>query len=309
MRDKEKPRATGLLLVGLGLAAATSSCVTGDDTAEGRPTIVVTYSVLGAVVGDAVGDMADVVVLIPNGSDPHEWEPSAKDIERLNGADLIVRNGLDLEGALQDALDDAADSGVTTFTAADHITVRTVGEGEGLPTGDADQAAGADDPHLWMDPLTMAEVIRALLPALASVGIDAAAGVTRTEAGLVELDARVGEILAVVEDVDRELVTGHESFGYFAARYEFRLVGAIIPSLTSQAEVSSGDLAELAARIDDSGAKAIFTEIGTSAKVAEAIGAETDVEVVDLASHTLPDDGSYASFLLGNAAKIADALT
>lgn len=282
--------------------AGTSSTVT-------TPVIVVTYSVLGAVLRDAVGDLAEVEVLIPNGTDPHEWEPSAKDIETLNNADLIVRNGLDLEGGLQDALDGADDAGVPTFTASDHITVRLVGEGEGLPTGDPDQAVGAEDPHLWMDPLAMRDVLAALGPVLSTVGIDASAGIERVAGDLVALDEEVRSILAVVAGADRQLVTGHESLGYFAARYDFRLIGAIIPSLTSQAEVSAGDLAELADRIEASGTTAIFTELGTPTAVAEAIGAETGVKVVDLASHNLPDDGSYATFLTGNATKIAAALT
>ena len=110
----------------IGCADAGSS--SGGDT----PTIVVTYSVLGSLVRDAVGEQAEVIVLIPNGSDPHEWEPSAKDIERVNNADLIVRNGLELEGGIQDVLGNAHDDGVATFIASDHIDIRLVGEGEGL---------------------------------------------------------------------------------------------------------------------------------------------------------------------------------
>jgi zinc/manganese transport system substrate-binding protein len=294
----------------MGLAIGLTACAAGAaPAADSRPTIVVTYSVLGAVIRDAVGDQADVKVLIPNGADPHEWEPSAKDIASLNHADLIVRNGLDLESGLMHALNGAADSGVPTFVATDHITVRTVGQGEGLPTGDADQAVGAKDPHLWMDPLTVRDAIAALAPMLTGLGIDASAGLARVAAELEALDQQVRDILAVVPSADRQLVTGHESLGYFAARYDFTLIGAIVPSLTSQAEVSSGDLARLSHEIEASGARAIFTEIGTSAKVARALGDETGVEVVDLASHNLPNDGSYATFITENAMKIAEALT
>ena len=99
----------------------------------GKPVIVVTYSVLGAVVKELVGDQASVVVPIPNGQDPHEWEPSAKDIELITKADLIVQNGLGLEGGMEKTLAYAAANGVKTFVAADHISVRKVGQGEGLP--------------------------------------------------------------------------------------------------------------------------------------------------------------------------------
>ena len=293
----------------LAMLALLASCGgNSDDDGGGKKTIVVTYSILGSLVRDAVGDAANVVVLIPNGSDPHEWEPSAKDIERLNNADLIVRNGLDLEGGIQDVLNTAQDDGVATFVASDHITIRLVGEGEGLPTGDPDQAVGAQDPHLWMDPLTLKDVMVALGPALAEQGIEVASGIASVVAGLDALNAKVEGVLAAVPEENRKLVTGHESMGYFAKRYGFTLIGALIPSLTTQAGVSAEELSTLATEIEAQNVKAIFTEIGTPAQVAEAIGEETGVKVVDLASHNLPDDGTYESFLLENASKVAAAL-
>ena len=83
---------------------------------------MVTYSVLGAVVKDLAGDAVDVTVLMPNGADPHEWAPSAKDIETLLRADLIVENGLNLEGGMVNAFGQAQNAGVHRFVATDHIT-------------------------------------------------------------------------------------------------------------------------------------------------------------------------------------------
>ena len=271
-------------------------------------TVVVTYSVLGSLVRDAVGDAANVVVLIPDGSDPHEWEPSAKDIEQLNNADLIVRNGLDLEGGVLDVLNNAQDDGVATFVASDHITIRLVGEGEGLPTGDADQEVGAQDPHLWMDPLTLRDVMVALGPVLAEQGIDVADGIGSVVAGLDTLDDEVASVLAVVPDANRKMVTGHESMGYFASRYDFQLIGALIPGLSTQAGVSAQELSKLVDEIVAQNVTAIFTEMGTPTQVAEAIGDEAGVKVVNLASHNLPADGTYATFLMENATRVAAAL-
>ncbi|MEQ1698631.1 MAG: metal ABC transporter substrate-binding protein [Ilumatobacteraceae bacterium] len=295
--------------VAAALAATTLiGCADDSSSDSDTPTIVVTYSVLGALVRDAVGDQADVIVLIPNGSDPHEWEPSAKDIEKVNNADLIVRNGLDLEGGIQDVLDNAQDDGVPTFVASEQIEIRLVGEGEGLPTGDEDQAVGAQDPHLWMDPLTLKDVITALGPVLAEVGVPADDGVAKVADELDALHGQIEELLSSVPDANRKLVTGHESLGYFADRYGFQLIGALIPSLTTQAGVSAEALATLTGKIESEGVKAIFTEIGTPTQVADAIGEETGVQVVELASHNLPDDGSYATFMLDNARKVAAAL-
>ena len=298
--------AVALLLITAVVAGCTDS--TTSKGSEGKKRIVVTYSILGSLVKDVVGDRADVVVMMPNGADPHEWEPSAKDIAQLDTADLIVRNGLDLEGGMKHALDRAAGQGVTTFVASDHITVRTVGQGEGLPNGDPDQSVGAKDPHLWMDPLTLKDVITALGPALAARGIDASAGVTTVADELTTLNNEVSTILAAVPAANRNLVTGHESLGYFANRYGFKLVGAIIPSLTTQAGASAAALSQLATKVRQLHVKAIFTELGTPPQVAEAIGSETGVKVVDLATHNLPSDGKYSTFLTDNARKVAAAL-
>ena len=158
------------IIIALLIAACQPTSPPGQD---GKKSIVVTYSILGALVKDMVGDQADVVVLIPNGQDPHEWEPSAKDIETLMKADLIVQNGLALEGGLEKVLSQAAAAGVKSFVASDHITVRKVGQGEGIPNAGSDQNVGASDPHLWTDPLTMKQVMVAFSDQIkANLGID-----------------------------------------------------------------------------------------------------------------------------------------
>ena len=161
------------LIIALLIAACQPTPPSGQD---GKKTIVVTYSILGALVKELVGDQANVVVLIPNGQDPHEWEPSAKDIETLMKADLIVQNGLGLEGGLEKTLSQAAAAGVKSFVASDHITVRKVGQGEGIPNAGADQTVGASDPHLWTDPLTMKQVMAALADQIKTdLGLDVSA--------------------------------------------------------------------------------------------------------------------------------------
>jgi zinc/manganese transport system substrate-binding protein len=269
----------------------------------------VTYSILGAVVKELVGDKANVVVPMPNGQDPHEWEPSAKDIETLTKADLIVQNGLGLEGGMEKALQQAKDAGVKFFTASDHITIRKVGEGEGLPTGDPDQAVGAEDPHLWLDPLAMKEVVAALSEQLkADLDLDVSDRAKDLESRLDGLNKELTKMVAGVPEANRKLVTGHESLGYFAQRYSFKLVGAIIPSLTSQAEVSAADLAALKKLIEANQVKVIFTELGTPPAVAQAIGQETGVKVIELTTHNLPEDGSYFTLMRNLTQVIADGL-
>ncbi len=293
-----------LILVLLSACSPVSNAPQG-----GKKTIVVTYSILGSVVKDLVGDQATVIVPMPNGQDPHEWEPSAKDIETINKTDLIVQNGLGLEGGMERALAQAEADGVKTFVASDHITVRKVGQGEGIPSGDPDQSVGASDPHLWMDPLTMKQVVAALADQVkADLGLDVSSQATDLENRLDALNSEIAAQVATLPPANRKLVTGHESMGYYAERYGFKLVGAIIPSLTSQAEVSAADMATLKALIQENQVKAIFTELGTPKSVADAIGAETGVKVITLTTHSLPLDGSYFTFLRNLTQVIVEGL-
>jgi zinc/manganese transport system substrate-binding protein len=97
--------------------------------------------------------------------------------------------------------------------------------------------------------------------------------------------------------------------GYFADRYGFEQVGAVVPSISTQAEASAGELAELTARIEEAGITVLFTEVGTPSAVVDAIADETGATIVELPSHTLPDDGSYFTFVQEIAAVVASGLS
>ena len=295
----------------LGLAAVLlAGCAVGPTptAAPGQKTIVVTYSVLGALVKDLVGDEADVVVLMPNGADPHEFQPSARDVETVMRADLLVENGLGLEAGMATVLEQAEAAGVRRFVVTDHVSIRTVGEGEGADPSDPDQAAGAKDPHVWMDPLTMRQALDALGPVLAELGIDLDTRLAELGARLEALDVELRTTLAAVPEKNRALVTGHESLGYFADRYGFTVLGSIVPGLSSEAEPSAGDLAALIREIRATGVPAIFVELGTSPSVAEVVAADAGVRVVELSTHVLPPDGSYFTFMRDLATLVATNL-
>lgn len=296
----------------IGSLVTTAGCGGGESSSSSsdRPSVVVTYSILGAVVADVVGDAADVKILMPNGIDPHEWEPSAKDIELLNQADLIVSNGLDLEGNVMEAIEAAEKDGVAVFHATDHIDVIEFG----VSVHDDDEEAGHDDehgsgdPHFWTSPLSMADVVEALGVALADIGIDTGDRAAMTKEDLLNIDQEIRDLIAAIPAESRILVTGHESLGYFAHEYEFEVVGAVIPSLSSEAEASAGDLASLKEIIADEGVSVIFTEMGTSPDVVEALADEAEVSVVEISTHFLPEDGTYKTFILQLASMISIAL-
>ena len=295
----------------IGSLVTTAGCGGEDSSSTSdRPSVVVTYSILGAVVADVVGDAADVQVLMPNGIDPHEWEPSAKDIELLNQADLIVSNGLDLEGNVMEAIEAAEKDGVDVFHATDHIDVIEFGAGGHDDDEEAvhDDEHGSGDPHFWTSAVEMAAVVEALGVALADIGIDTGDRAAMTKEELLNIDQEIRGLVESIPVESRILVTGHESLGYFAHEYEFEVVGAVIPSLSSEAEASAGDLAALKQTIADEGVSVIFTEMGTSPDVVEALADEAQVSVVELSTHFLPEDGSYKAFILQLASMISVAL-
>lgn len=292
----------------LGLFASCSSG--GSSSSDTTPSIVVTYSAIGDVVSRLVGDAAMVTVLIPNGQDQHDFMPSAQDVETINNASLVVSNGLDLEEGLEDSLLQAEKSGVAMFHIADHVTL--------LDAATTDEAAGAEkevghdhgteDPHVWLDPETLAEAIPALAEALKlATGKDFAQEATAVVGELTALSAKVRDIMTTVDAC--KLVTGHDSLGYFAARYGCTVIGAVIPGFSTAAEASAGSLADLKDVAKENGVKAIFTELGTPADVAAQIAKEVGVDVVELSTHVLPENGGYDDMMTQLATAIAGGLS
>jgi zinc/manganese transport system substrate-binding protein len=259
----------------------------------------VTTDILGAIARELVGDEASVRVLIGSGVDPHAWAPSARDTEAVYGADLVIANGQRLEEGLIDVLETAEAEGVPVFRATDHVVVREL---------DPDVPAEGGDPHFWLDPVAMRDVVIALAPLLSGLGLDVGARAAALEVRLEGLDREVAGLLAAIPLERRRLVTGHESMGYFADRYGFELVGAVVPGRSSHGEASARDLAELVATVRAAGVDVVFTEAGTPTQIADVLASETGARTVELTLEQLPPDGSYESLIRDVAAAIAGAL-
>ena len=287
----------GICPVLLAVSACSSSSALPDEKSE-LPTVVVTYSVLGNIVEQLVGDAATVTTLIPDGQDPHEFEPSAKDIESLNNANIVVSNGLDFEEGLEETLNNVKTAGVNVFMAGDYITVRELSEEE--------HDHGAFDPHLWLSPAAMLEMLPELSKAIgAAIGADLSVQLETLIAELTALDTQIQEKIGGVKC---ELVSGHDEMGYFADRYGCEVIGAVIPSLSTTSESSAGELADLKAEIETHGVPAIFTGLGTSPAVAEQLASELGVKAVTLSTHFLDGAATYQEFMMRMTNQIAEAL-
>ena len=299
----------GILLAVLCLMFLNSCQKKQSFPSNSKKTIVVTTSVLGAIVKELVGDKCVVNVIIPNGLDIHEWEPSAKDTETLLNASLIVENSLGMEGGLSKTLNQARSSKVKIFTASKYISIQKVGTLEDVHSGDPDQKHGAADPHFMLDPEAVKEITKALANTIkGEFKIDLSSNAETLTTKLNTLNSSIQGQIASIPERNRKLVTGHQSLGYFAKAFGCKLVGAIIPSLTSQAEVSASELAVLKTLILQNKVKVLFTETGTPAKVAEALALESGVQCVEINTHLLPEDGSYFTMMKNLTATITGSL-
>lgn len=303
------------VLVSLTLGAMVAGAASPDsEPGADRASIVATTEVLGALVRDLVGDGAEVHTLMGGGSDPHTWQPSARDSELVFDADLVVANGLGLEEGLIGVLEQAEADGVAVFHAADHVALRPPGDGHeddgehGADQGHDDHEHAEGDPHIWLDPLAMRDVVLALGPVLLDAGVDVGDRADSAAADLVSLDAELAGILAVVPDEQRRLVTGHQALGYFADRYGFEVIGTVIPGLSTADEPSARELATLVEAIRSTGVPAIFTDVGTPPAVAAVVAQETGARIVELHVEQLPESGSYADLMREIASAVADAL-
>lgn len=287
---------------------------TPDSAVAELPVIAVTYSVLGDVVSQLVGDNATVNVVIPDGQDPHDFQPSAKDIETINNATLVVSNGLEFEEGLEEVLENIADSGGNIFMVGDHITVRELDEndkdhahGEGDSHSEDEHGHGAGDPHLWLSPATMLEMLPALATALSdATDADLSDETTALTKELQNLDS---EVEAIINGLDEcKLVSGHDEMGYFADRYGCEVVGVIIPSFTTTSEATAGELAELKKQVEQNKVSAIFTGLGVSPDTANQLAKELGVKAVTLSTHYLDGAANYQAFILNMTNQIAEAL-
>ena len=259
-----------LAAAGLSLALASGSLVAGsadDDT----PIVVATTSIWADIV-DRIdcGDHFTVETLIPVGGDAHSFEPSIRDRQRLGDASLVVANGGGLEELLHDTLDAVAGEGVTVLEVFDHVTTAPLDhadedehtedslEGDEHAEDSDEHEHSGDDPHVWFDPTLVVEAAPAVGAELVAAGADAATTdrcVVEFTSEMEALDAELTEILSVVPSERRLLVTNHDALGYFARRYNFEILGSVIPGSSTLAEASPAELEQLADDIEVPGCR------------------------------------------------------
>lgn len=306
------------------LAACGSDSESSTATSDDAPTVVATTSIWADITSNVACDgLARVEGIIPPGGDPHSFEPSLRDRETMEDATLVVANGLFLEESLEDTIDAVEANGVPVLRVGDGLdTIPAAGhddedhdKADDHETND-EHGHDGDDPHVWWDPTRIAAAAPAIADALADAGIDRTALDACVADYLDELAALDDEVMAIVEPLpvaQRLLVTNHDSLGYFADRYDFEVIGSVIPSSSSLAATSPAELDALAADIEATGVSAIFADTQNSSTDADALANRIgDVAVISMLTDTLDEpgteQGTYIGWLRQNANTIVAAL-
>jgi zinc/manganese transport system substrate-binding protein len=291
-------------VIGLVIAVVVAGCGAGADPGTaGGISVVATTSIVGDIAANVVGDEGSVEILIPIGVDAHDFQASARQAAQAAAADLVVANGLGLEHDLQDMLSTVAADGTPVVELAPAV--------DPLP-----RPGGGEDPHFWMDPDRVAAAAAALAGQLAVLEpeggwLDRA---DRFGEEMARADATVTENLSAIPEDGRKMVTNHESFRYFADRYDFEIVGVVIPGGSTQAEPGSAEIAQLVSVMREQGVAVIFAETTQPATLADAVAAELggEVSVIELYTESLGPAGSGAETLAGmlttNSQRIVDSL-
>lgn len=299
--------------------------------------VIATYSILGDFVTTIGGDLVNVTTLVGPGGDAHTYEPKPSDSAALAEAAILFENGLFFEEWLDD-LYSASGSQATRVVVTEKITPLPAPEGgehdehaedeehteeagtatvSGTPEAE-EHAEGEFDPHVWHDPtnaMAMVEAVRAALVAADPANTatyDANAKAYTTQ--LTELNAFVEQEVAKLPAERRKLVTSHDTFGYFAARYGFEIVGTALGAVSTEvADPAAGELAELVGDIQAAGVPAIFAENVSNQDLMETIAREAGVVLAPtLYTDALGEPGSegatYVEMIRYNVMTIVNAL-
>lgn len=281
-----------LLLVLAGCGTQTPAS-TGGDLGVVATTTQATSLVTAVMCGDGPASCANGPAGLLEGEvDPHDYELRPEDVERLAGADLIVRSGGEIDAWLQEAVEAA---------------------GTDAPVVDLLGAVGGEDPHWWTEPDAAERAVEAIRDAL--VKADPGRGqVYRTNASeylerLGELDEAIAGCVDRVPPAQRKIVTTHDALERFAARYGVEVIGTVIPSRSTAGQASSGQVARLVRDIRAAGATAVFSDAFVPRDVERAIAEQAGARLGrPLYVDSLREE-SYLSATARNAEALVDGMS
>lgn len=260
---------------------------------------------LADITQNIAGDRMTIDSLIPPGMDPHNFEMTPQDRVKIEKSLILIINGAGLEEWLTPILDSIKEEKMVIIASNGLNTRKSSGNHDEI------------DPHFWLDPILVIRYVQNIRDGFIQVDPEGRAAYEKNAEEYIqklsELDAWIKERVAKIPVENRKLVTNHESLGYFADRYDFKIIGAVIPSTTSGSSPSAEELANLVNLIIASGSKAIFIEIESNPQLANQIAGETGIKVIkDLYTHSIPPDSglspTYIDMMKHDVQVIVEAL-
>ncbi len=281
-----------LLLLPASLFAA---CDLQPHAAAGTPVAVVTsFPLFSDLVRQVGGSRVSVTALVPNGVDPHTYQPVPKEVGKVERARLEVVNGLGLDRTVEDLM--KANGSGTLLRLSDAVP--------------ADQVVD-DNPHLWMDPTYAIRYVESIRDGLIAVDPEGAADYTANAAAYVgqlqALDSEIRSAISTIPADRRKIVTYHDAFPYFARRYGLEIVGVVLKG--PGREASAKDVADLSKELQSGGVPAAYREPQFSSKVLDLAAADAGVRVLELYSDAFDSRiQSYVDLMRFDAAQLVEGL-
>ncbi|PEN13415.1 manganese transporter [Longibacter salinarum] len=291
-----------------------TGCVDGERSENDNPRVVATTSILADLVRSVGGDSVSVEGLMGPGVDPHLYKASEGDVTAMASADLIVYNGLDLEGKMTDVFAEMKQRGQPTTAVAR----------EAMPDSlllSSPDYAGNFDPHVWMDAQLWARAARHVSNELAAIDT-ARAQYYRNRAAayadtLNQLDVELKSMIQRVQEDKRVLITSHDAFRYFGRAYGFEVRG--LQGISTASEAGTADVQNLATFVAEREIPAIFVESSIPRRGIEAVREAVRAKGFDVAiGGTLYGDAlgspgtpaeSYTGMLRSNVKTVTTALS
>jgi manganese/zinc/iron transport system substrate-binding protein len=284
-------------IVVVGVTVAALGCGGGQpaDKAGGPLRVVATTTIVGDLARSVGGDDIELTTLMGAGVDPHLYKPSAGDVRAMASAEVVVYNGLHLEGKMTEVLAEMGTRGVETVAVAECVPVDSLLPVEGYDT--------LHDPHVWFDVELWQRAAACLRDELMRIDPEHSDGYRQRGdaviAELAELHGWVAERVASLPEKRRVLVTAHDAFSYFGRAYGLEVRGLL--GVSTSAEAGTADVQDLAAFIADRGLPAVFVESSVSPRYVEAL-----TEAVAARGGAVAIGGSVYSDALGSPGSAAE---
>lgn len=298
-----------LLLVLLIFASACQPALSTEQSRGSSFKILAVESFLADIAQNVAGKRMIVDSLIPLGMDPHTFEPTPLDLTHISDCQLMIINGAGLESWLKNIIQNVGGHCQVIEASAGLISRPTAGTGQ--------STTPELDPHFFLDPVLVIHYVENIRDAFSKLDPAGQPEYTQNAAAYIQqlngLDTWISTQVAQIPVEKRLIVTNHESLGYFADRYQFHIVGTILPSASSEAQPSAQQITQLIEIIHKTGVKAIFLETGNNPDLAQHIAQDTGIKVVSsLYEHSLSDKSgpasTYIEMMKYNTSTIVNAL-